>query len=133
MHQIFFFPSKNFLLFFLFIKIPFIISQIHDNFEKRNLEEGNYDLLDVTDYHNLGLIVSSSKSIYTGIPPIKKVETDAALFKFSHLITINTNYLVYLYNSHQSEEYKASNNEIYNVKPTVMTTSYILREMLNVL
>ena len=74
--------------------MPFIISQIHDNFEKGNLEEGNYDLLDVTDYHNLGLIVSSSKSIYTGIPPIKKTETNAALFKFSHLITINTNYLL---------------------------------------
>ena len=89
-----FFPSKNFLLFFLFINMSFIISQIHDNFGKGNLEEGNYDLLDVTDYHNLGLIVSSSKSIYTDIPPIKKAETDAALFKFSHLITINTNYLL---------------------------------------
>lgn len=39
--------------------------------------------------------------------------------------------LVYLYNSHQSEEYKASNLENYNVTPTVMMTSYILREKLN--
>ena len=83
----------NFLL-FLFINIGLITSQINDNFEKRELEEGNYDLLDVTDYHNLGLIVSSSKSIYTGIPPIKKTETNANLFKYSHLITINTNYLL---------------------------------------
>ena len=92
--KVLFIPLKNFLLFFLFINMPFINSQINDNFEKGNLEEGNYDLLDVTDYHNLGLIVSSSKSIYTGIPPIKKTETNAALFKFSHLITINTNYLL---------------------------------------
>ena len=39
--------------------------------------------------------------------------------------------IVYLYNTHQSEQYKASSNQNYNVKPTVMTTSYILREMLN--
>lgn len=39
--------------------------------------------------------------------------------------------IVYLYNTHQSEEYSTSNNLEYNVKPTVMTASYILREMLN--
>ena len=39
--------------------------------------------------------------------------------------------IVYLYNTHQSEEYSNSNNLEYNVKPTVMTASYILREMLN--
>ena len=39
--------------------------------------------------------------------------------------------VVYLYNTHQSEEYALSNKEEYNVKPTVMTLSYILREKLN--
>ncbi len=39
--------------------------------------------------------------------------------------------LVYLYNTHQSEEYSASNLESYNVKPTVMMLSYMLREKLN--
>ena len=39
--------------------------------------------------------------------------------------------IVYLYNTHQSEEYSLSNNEAYNIKPTVMTLSYILREKLN--
>jgi len=39
--------------------------------------------------------------------------------------------IVYLYNTHQTEEYALSNNEEYNVKPTVMTLSYILREKLN--
>ena len=41
------------------------------------------------------------------------------------------NPIVYLYNTHQSEEYAANNLESYNVKPTVMMTSYILREKLN--
>ncbi len=39
--------------------------------------------------------------------------------------------IVYLYNTHQTEEYALSNKEEYNVKPTVMTLSYILREKLN--
>lgn len=39
--------------------------------------------------------------------------------------------IVYLYNTHQSEEYAKSNTESYNIKPTVMTASYILREKLN--
>ena len=82
---------KTNCLLFLVINFSLIISQLYDNFEKGQLEDGNYDLLDVTDYHNLGLIVSSSKSIYIGIPPVKKTETDANLFKYSHLITMNTN------------------------------------------
>ena len=39
--------------------------------------------------------------------------------------------IVYLYNTHQSEEYATTNLESYNVKPTVMMASYILREKLN--
>ena len=39
--------------------------------------------------------------------------------------------IVYLYNTHQIEEYSLSNKEIYNIKPTVMTLSYIIREELN--
>ena len=39
--------------------------------------------------------------------------------------------IVYLYNTHQGEQYSLSNNQEYNVKPTVMTVSYILREKLN--
>ena len=42
-----------------------------------------------------------------------------------------TNPIVYLYNTHQTEEYATNNLESYNVKPTVMMTSYILREKLN--
>lgn len=39
--------------------------------------------------------------------------------------------IVYLYNTHQSEEYSSNNIESYNVNPTVMMASYILREKLN--
>lgn len=38
---------------------------------------------------------------------------------------------IYLYNSHQLEEYSSQNIEKYNVTPNVMMLSYILREKLN--
>jgi len=41
------------------------------------------------------------------------------------------NPIVYIYNTHQSEEYRANNLESHNIKPTVMMASYILREKLN--
>ena len=39
--------------------------------------------------------------------------------------------IVYLYNTHQLENYSAKNLEAYNVTPNVMMASYILREKLN--
>ncbi len=39
--------------------------------------------------------------------------------------------LIYIYNSHQTEAYDKTSLEAYNITPTVMMTSYILRERLN--
>lgn len=39
--------------------------------------------------------------------------------------------IVYIYNSHQLENYNSSNLEVYNIKPNVMMASYMLRENLN--
>ena len=38
--------------------------------------------------------------------------------------------IVYIYNTHQKEEYTAEKNEPYNITPTVLTTSYMLEEQL---
>ena len=86
--------KNKFLFFLLFLNIGLVLTQINDNFTSGILEEGNYDLLDITDYHNMNLIVSTSKKIYTGIPPALKVETNANLISVSSLITINQNYLL---------------------------------------
>ena len=85
---------RSFLFLLTFYEIKFISCQIYDNYTSGILEEGNYYILDVTDYHNKNLIVSSSKSIYIGIPPSKKVETNVNLINSSAIITINDNYLL---------------------------------------
>jgi len=38
---------------------------------------------------------------------------------------------VYIYNTHQLENYSMNNLEIYNIKPNVMMASYLLKEKLN--
>lgn len=38
---------------------------------------------------------------------------------------------IYIYNTHQSEQYSTTNIEAYNITPTVMMASYIIREKLN--
>ena len=38
---------------------------------------------------------------------------------------------VYIYNTHQLENYSMTNLEVYNITPNVMMTSYLLREKLN--
>ena len=90
----FFLIYNKFFLFFFCCVVKLIFSQINDNFDLKILEEGNYELLDVTDYHNLNLIVSTSKNIYTGIPPSLKIQTSANLIKATSLITISENYLL---------------------------------------
>ena len=86
--------TNNFFICLFFSILSLIFSQIHDNYYSGILEEGNYDLLDVTDYHNINLVVSSSKNIYTGFPPVKKIETNANLINVTSLITINENFLL---------------------------------------
>ncbi len=81
-------------LLLIFLEIKLISSQIYDNYDSGILEEGNYDILDVTDYHNISLIVSTSKNIYTGIPPNKTTKTNANLINATSLITINENFLL---------------------------------------
>lgn len=39
--------------------------------------------------------------------------------------------IIYIYNSHQLENYSATNLEIYNITPNVMMASYMLKEKLN--
>lgn len=41
------------------------------------------------------------------------------------------NPIVYIYNSHQLENYSSSNYEVYNITPNVMMASYLLKEKLN--
>ena len=82
-------------LFSLFIFIfTNVNSQIEDNYEIQSLnDEDRNSLIDVVDYHNLKLVISSSGNIYEGIVPQKVSKTNANLFKYSAIASVNENYL----------------------------------------
>ena len=88
--------SNKILIFFLIIlfqKLGLDYCQINDNFTNDVLEVES-QLIDVNDNNNLHLIVTTSKNIYTGIPPKLKTKTEARLINTSSIITLNSNYLL---------------------------------------
>ena len=87
-----YFKCLYFLFIFIFINVN---SQIEDNYEIQSLnDEDRNSLIDVVDYHNLKLVVSSSGNIYEGIIPQKKSQTRAKLFRNSSIASVNENYLL---------------------------------------
>ena len=92
--DIFQYIYQAFFLVLFLSQLKEITPQINDNYISEILEEGNYELIDVTDYHNKNLVVSTSKNIYAGIPPNKITQTEANLINSSAVITINENYLL---------------------------------------
>ena len=88
--------SPNYIIFILLgfiFKYKIYYCQIYDNFSNIILEEGS-ELIDVNDYQNLKLIVSTSKKIYSGIPPILKTTTEANLINSSSIITLDSDYIL---------------------------------------
>ena len=59
-----------------------------------------------------------------------KEEKKVNLEKTSSIPVEQKKPIVYIYNTHQTEKYATSNAEPYNIVPTVMTTSYMLKEQL---
>lgn len=73
----------------------------------------NYNLSNNDEEYNPEILSSVTKHMEDPNP--KKIESP----------------IVYIYNSHQLENYSSSNTNDYNVNPNVMTASYILKEKLN--
>ena len=88
--------SSNFIFvaFIIFIKYHSILCVNDENIEIITLESIGSELLDVTDNHNLNLIVTTSKIIYTGIPPIVKTNTEAKIINATSILTVSEHYLL---------------------------------------
>ena len=81
-------------LFIILIQINFVRDTISDDYETNTLEEGDYDIMEFNDYHNLKLIITSSKRIYKGIPPQYYFTTTANLINATSFISINEKFLL---------------------------------------
>ena len=80
------------IYFFIYIKIT--LNEIKDYFSSAILEDEDNYLVDVKDYHNLEIIISTSKNIYTGIPPLLRSKANAGIYNSSSAATYNENYIL---------------------------------------
>ena len=81
-----------FIISFIF-NLSAYICQIYDNFTNIILDEDS-QFIDVHDYHNKKLIVTTSKKIFTGIPPKLKSTTGANLISSSSALTLDSDYIL---------------------------------------
>ena len=81
----------NILFFFLFsFQKKEILTAYFDSFQTGDLNT-KASLIDVTDYYNLSLIITSDNKIYTGIPPTIKVNEISNLRNISSAVTYDEN------------------------------------------
>lgn len=127
-------------LFFAFIFI-FSIEKTFQYLLKSNIKIDDKILVEVmlNDFSNKNIVHNLTKSVeekysmeklimtsyYDIKPKKKKLEVKTKRNKEP----IDNNYLIYIYNTHQTEEYAANTFLEQQVKPTVMMSSYIMEQV----
>ena len=82
-----------FFILLILIQIKQIFLGYFDSLTTEMLNE-DASLIDISDYHNLFIIMTTDKKIYTGIPPIFKIETSSKINSFSAAATYNNEYIL---------------------------------------
>ncbi len=104
----------------IYIDDKILIKLLFSNYSKRNEFINIKNLINTKSlirksYHNL----VNYKDLYVKKDNSNKISNDK----------LNTKPLVYLYNSHQSEEYASNTFLEYNFIPTVMSADYIIKDI----
>lgn len=94
----------------------------------------NIDFKNPSTILNTGILKSDDKEHeleydddYSNLEELKKI---SSYIEDPNPVDIN-NPIVYIYNSHQLENYNSSNLDIYGITPNVLMASYLLKEKLN--
>ena len=128
------------------LKKLFIISMItigiiisYKRVESSKIKISNKDFTDLIinntyTYKDENIVLKTINTVINKNNPIKLMNTDYKKYLSNTtepVITEETLPLIYLYNSHQTEEYKASNYAEFSVNPTVIMNDYILEDIFN--
>jgi len=79
--------------------------------------------------NNINLNLKGEYLLNVGLSTFDKITFTREVFKQKEKDNKNINTRIYIYNTHQTEEYKTIEN--YNLTPTVHTAAYILKDMLS--
>ena len=84
---------KRLFLFFIFIQIKIFLFVYFESFQYGNISE-NASIIDITDYNNLSLLITTEKNIYTGMTPNKISKTNSKIMELSAAATYNNNFIL---------------------------------------
>jgi stage II sporulation protein P len=135
----------NFLLSitFLLITFIFIFNLLYNNVFLKidnetlinyltayNLNTSNSTLNDILNLNGTEFLLKYSLGLELD-SNIESNSIEVASYIEDPYDSVIDNPLIYIYNTHQTEGYQKSNNASYNITPSVLMASYILRETLN--
>ena len=83
---------SNFFLLLLYIQVNQSLAQYFDSLVTGIITDGS--LIDISDYYNLSLIITTKKKIYTGIPPLYNIDTESNIISISSAVTYNKKYIL---------------------------------------
>lgn len=125
---------KKYIFFIIVIVITFIT--INNQDKKVNLDSTLNFLLNKTTNKNEAIILKKSKeyllSFYnTPDKHLLLLNNIIKAEKTEPVLNSDTASLIYLYNTHQTEEYSEKELVEYSIRPTVMVADYIIQDILN--
>ena len=126
--------NKKILFTIIMISIGIIISYKKIENSKITLTDKEFINLIVEDtftYDNNKVINHLINKTLEITNPIKLMNKNYNEYSPKTTIKNESNPIIYLYNSHQSEEYKASTYAEYSINPTVIMNNYILEDIFN--
>jgi len=124
--------SYKFLLFFILITL---LMNIYKIIENSNYKLTNKDLIKIilydTNHHHKKYSITKNISKIKLTSIISNNYKKLVIKKNKNNIYKATNPIIYLYNTHQTEEYAPSNYVEYSIKPTVQMVNYIMEDYFN--
>lgn len=108
--------------------------QLESSKLKINNKEFSKLIIDNTYTYNSNILKQAINYVVDNNNPIKLMNNEYTKYLSNveePVITEKTVPLIYLYNSHQTEEYKASTYAEFSVNPTVIMNNYILEDIFN--
>lgn len=82
------------IIFLLITQTQFSHCQINDGFESGIVESEGTTFIDINDYHNLNLVISTSKKIYRQIKLQQVCQLSANIINYSKAATCNEKYIL---------------------------------------
>lgn len=121
------------ILVFIFIVLLIVILSFNSVY--------NFTIKKLSDFEHININLKNNKELpkdglsfivnYSlGFTPKKNIEEPPAIKTNNEIIENKVEPIIYIYNTHQTEEYKKTNNKEYNVTPTVLHASLIFQSKL---